>query len=275
MTLLTSWIGIDTHGPTSAYIAADSRISWGEENFFDYGKKVFASKCYPEIFGYAGDVLFPSIVLSQIVEMIDTNVLFHETMTCREKNKTIFEKLQYTFTKYPDVYGSNPIQVLHISRDTIFCGYPKFYNFLLSWDRRTGWRAEEIDIPDKSGLLHVLGSGRNEFMLNYKERYQKGGNKSTSRNVFHCFVDTLNNIEDLQCGGAPQLVGIYRKPFTSAQNYGIIFNKKRFLLGMEIPREASFNGIEWRNELFEICNGQTKKLEIGAARQEDPLRRKK
>ena len=49
--MLVSWIGIDTHGPTSAYIAADSRISWNMTNKFDFGKKVFASKKYPEIFG--------------------------------------------------------------------------------------------------------------------------------------------------------------------------------------------------------------------------------
>ena len=76
MTLLASWIGIDTHGPTSAYIVADSRISWEYKKYFDYGKKVFASNCFPEIFGYAGDVLFPSIALSQILEMIDSKLLF-------------------------------------------------------------------------------------------------------------------------------------------------------------------------------------------------------
>ena len=75
MTMLVSWIGIDTHGPTSAYIAADSRISWNMTNKFDFGKKVFASKKYPEILGYAGDVLFPSIVLEQIIELIDADVL--------------------------------------------------------------------------------------------------------------------------------------------------------------------------------------------------------
>lgn len=59
MTLLASWAAIDTHGISSAYIVSDSRISWGNKKYFDFGKKVFASKKYPEIFGYAGDVLFP------------------------------------------------------------------------------------------------------------------------------------------------------------------------------------------------------------------------
>lgn len=42
MTMLVSWIGVDTHGPSSVYIAADSRISWTQEHKFDFGKKVFA-----------------------------------------------------------------------------------------------------------------------------------------------------------------------------------------------------------------------------------------
>ena len=71
MTLLAAWRGIDTHGPTSAYIVSDSRFSWNKNEYFDYGKKVFASHTYPEILGDAGDVLFPSTVLSQIIEMID------------------------------------------------------------------------------------------------------------------------------------------------------------------------------------------------------------
>jgi len=273
MTLLASWVGVDTHGPASAYIVCDSRITWNRTTLFDYGKKVFASKIYPEIFGYAGDVLFPSIVLSQILEMIDSNLLFEHSMSCSQKNKLVFEKLCYSFSKYPDAYGDNPIQILHISRDTCFEGYPSFYHYLMTWDRARGWRNCEEDIPTSSGLIQVLGSGKDEFLSNYKGRYQFGANQSTSRNVFHCFIDTLDNIRDYHCGGAPQLVGIYRKPFTSAQNYGIIYNNRRYYLGMEIPKDASFDKIEWRNELFERCNGITKSRIAGAAKQNDPLHR--
>lgn len=273
MTLLASWIGIDTHGPTSAYIVADSRISWTNTKYFDYGRKVFASKAYPEIFGYSGDVLFPSIVLGQIIEMIDSELLFNTKLSCDQKNKIVFEKLCYSFSKYPDAYGDNPIQILHISRDTNFVKYPNFYHYLLTWNRKSGWQQRIMKIPNVSGLLNVLGSGGKEFLDNYDTRYQQGKNQSTSRNVFHCFIDTLSNIKDVHCGGAPQLVGIYRKPFTNAQSYGIIFEGKRFFLGMEIPKDSSFEKIEWRNELFELCNGASKEKIEGAASQKDPLRR--
>lgn len=274
MTLLVSWIGIDTHGPASAYIVADSRISWDAKRVFDYGKKVFATKCYPEIFGYAGDVLFPTIALSQICEMIDSNLLLNQSMSCAEKNKVVFEKLYYAFSKYPDALGSNPIQILHISRDTVFEGYPSFHYYLLTWSETVGWHQEEKLIPKKSGLLQVLGSGQAEFSDNYETRYQNGNNSSTSRNVFHCFIDTLTNIKDWHCGGPPQLVGIYRKPCTAARNYGILHKGRRYFLGAEIPRDASFDKIEWRNEFFELCNGDTKNRKDGAANQPDSLRRK-
>ena len=273
MTLLASWAAIDTHGISSAYIVSDSRISWGNKKYFDFGKKVFASKKYPEIFGYAGDVLFPSIVLSQIIDMIDTDVLFDESMTCSKKNKIVFEKLQYSFSKYPDVYGDNPIQIIHISRDTMVDKYPNFHHYLLTWNRKYGWSKEEKVFPIKSGILNVLGSGKEEFKKNYNERYQSCINKSTSRNVFHCFIDTLYNIQDTMCGGPPQLVGIYRKPNTAAQNFGIVYNQKRFLLGMEVPNESVYNKVEWRNENFELCDGTLKKKLQNASSQKNLMRR--
>ena len=41
MTLVVSWIGVDTHGPASAYIVSDSRLTWADRKHFDYGRKVF------------------------------------------------------------------------------------------------------------------------------------------------------------------------------------------------------------------------------------------
>ena len=272
MTLVASWIGIDTHGPSSAYIVSDSRISWDGGYIYDYGKKVFASKQYPELFGYAGDVLFPSIVLSQIIEMIDSGLLFRDNMTCAEKNKIIYEKLRYSFAKYPTLAGLKAIQIIHISRDTTFERYPQFHHYQMTWSSKTDWECEEKPIPPSSGLLFVLGTGKKEFDENYK-LYQDGKNRSTSRNVFHCFITTLDKIKCKACGGAPQLVGIYRRPCTNGNNYGIIYKGKRYYLGMEVPKEAQYDNIEWRNENFELCGGQSKRRLEEADRREDPLRR--
>lgn len=90
----------------------------------------------------------------------------------------------------------------------------------------------------------------------------------------HCFTDTLANIQDRYCGGSPQLVGLIRKPLTYGISFGIISEKRRYYLGMQIPNNACFTNVEWRNNLFEICDGGTKNIKEGAAHQPNPLLKK-
>ena len=273
MTMLASWVGVDTHAQSSAYIVSESRISWpNTDSHYDYGKKVFASKNYPDIFGYAGEVLFPSIVLAQLVEMIDAEVFFTTQMSREEKHNKVYEKLCHAFSKYPKERSGKIVQILHISRDTTFSNYPTFSARLFQWTSDKGWNVVIYDKPQESGLLCVLGSNRNEF-INNLVRYQTGPNKNTSRNIFHCFIDTLFNTKDTACGGAPQLVGMIRKPHSSGINFGIVYQNKRYYLGLELTKDAEYDNIEWRNELFELTNGNTKKRLDSAAKQPDPLRR--
>ena len=87
MTSFIAWAGIDSRAVSSVYFASDSRLSvpllynpatgkiekrW----YWDYGRKLFASNISPDIFAYVGDVLFPSQVLGQMVDLIDVGVLF-------------------------------------------------------------------------------------------------------------------------------------------------------------------------------------------------------
>jgi hypothetical protein len=274
MTLLVSWIGVDTHGPASAYMAADSRISWGNLANFDHGRKVFAFRQSPDILGYCGDVLFPTMVLSQIVEMGDRGLLFSPTWPSKEKFEAIKEKLVQQFHRYPRMVEgitANSVQVLHISRDPT--DNLKFSCWLIDWNREKGWSGEHRPLPAKSGVLFSLGSGAAEFNSNF-ERYNDSSGKGTSRSVFHCFCDSLFNIEDKRCGGAPQLVGIYRKPGSAAITYGIIKDKVRYFLGATISENVDFSDVEWRNDLFELCDGKTMKRRGEAQPQPDPLRRK-
>lgn len=268
--MVVSWIGVDSHSTSSAYIVSDSRFSCGKKHF-DHGRKTFASYKYPEIFGYAGDVLFVSMILGQITEMINCDLLFDTKTTCVEKNKIIFDKISYEFIKYKEL-GASAFSIIHITRETIVRGYPRFYCYILEWDLTKGWKRYEIDIPDTSGIMMIIGSGQKEFEKNYV-RYQNGVNKNTSRNVFHCFCDTLFNTKLDSVGGAPQLVGIIRRPNTCGNYYGIVCNNKRYLMGAELPENSNYINLEWRNELFEICDGITKQKVKTAAEQPDFLRR--
>ncbi|MGD9126789.1 MAG: hypothetical protein PVH19_05360 [Planctomycetia bacterium] len=274
MTLLVSWIGVDTHGTTSAYIAADSRISWNNLAKFDHGRKVFALQHSPDILGYCGDVLFPTMVLSQVTEMANQGLLFPLKASCKERFELIKEKLVQQFHKYPSMVKgivADVLKVIHISRN--LDDNLKFECRLIEWSRSKGWSGKEISMPSHSDILFVLGSGAKEFNANF-DRYNKGPDRRTSRNVFHCFCDTLFNIKDISCGGAPQLVGIYRKPNSPAINFGIIKDKIRYFLGAQIDNNVDLNYIEWRNDLFEICDGRSMKKLKEAQSQPDHLRRK-
>lgn len=269
MTLLASWLGVDSRKPSSIYIVSDSRISWGDKANFDYGKKVFGCKNSPDIFGYCGDVLFPSIVLNQIIDIADQGLLFNENATCEEKSQAVINKLIQSFKNYPkEVEGiaANTLEVIHCSRDS----EAKFYCNKMKWKKSTNeWKVETIEFNDYSDKLFVVGSGASEFLTKY-DYYWESENKKTSRALYHCFTDTLIDVEDKHCGGAPQLVGLYR--IGNAIHFGMIYNQKRYFQGVQIDNLNNFDNIQWRNELFEICDGYSMKIKDKAQRQPNPLR---
>ena len=272
MTLLASWVGIDTHGPASIYIASDSRISWGSKEKYDYGRKVFALKQSPDIFGYCGDVLFPSLVLSQVSEMADSYLLFAQESSSEEKFAAIREKLIYQFSKYPhevETITGASIEILHASRDPT--NGNKFVCNLLKWKRKNGWQSSGVELPEESGPLFVRGSGAHEFETNFV-KCKKGPNAGTSRNVFHCFCDSLFTTKEPAVGGAPQLAGLIRKPGSAGMYFGIIVEDHRYYLGAPIDELSNFDRLVWRNELFEICDGRTGKRKAEAQPQPNPYR---
>ena len=274
MTLLVAWVGVDTHGPASMYIASDSRISWEPGVNFDQGRKVFAFSNHPDILGYCGDVLFPSIALNQIVQLADAGLLFKDGFTAKEKFQAIVKKLNHLCAAYPKLHSglaANSLQIIHASRE--ISNNKQFFCHSISWSKVDGWKGKAVEFPQQSDILFALGSGSPEFKHNY-QRYQSGPNKSTSRNVFHCFCDTLNNITDKQVGGAPQIVGLYRKPDSIAVNFGVIYMRSRHFLGARIDdlKDLSTN-VEWRNENFELCDGNSMAKLEKAQTQPDPMRR--
>jgi len=272
MTLLVSWLGVDSRGPASAYITSDSRVSWRKGVFYDFARKTFSMENHPDIFGYSGDVLFPLMSLSQIIDIANKGLLFKDKMTAREKSQIIITKLILAFKEYPSEdpgVTTGVINILHISRDDL---NNSFYAAIIKWNLKKGWTLEVLDLPEKSDILIVCGSGKTEFESNY-ELYQIGDNKSTSRNVFHCFTDTLFNIKSQTCGGAPQLVGLYRKPNSGGIDFGIIRNSKRYLYGTQVDNLSNFNSIEWRNDLFELCDGCSKTKFKDAMSQPNKLKR--
>lgn len=143
MTLIVSWIGVDSRNPASMYIASDSRISWGGggHNHFDQGKKVFACRNYPDIFGYCGDVLFPLMVLNQIVDSIDAGLLYSPGWGYRQKTAKVRQRLMDSFRRYPNGVSSimrDSLEILHGIRDD---SDSSFHCMQLKWTRKENkWR---------------------------------------------------------------------------------------------------------------------------------------
>lgn len=266
MTLLLAWVGKDSRKISSFYIASDSRITWEKPHKFDFGRKVFALKNSPDILGYCGDVFYPSLILNQILEMDNDQILFKEGSSNQQRSSTLFNLIQDKFESYPaKTVMRDSLEIIHVSRDHEI----DFICNIFSWSKKNGWRCTPQVIPDKSEKVIALGTGADEYFQRYL-KYYAGFSGKTSRALFQSLTHSLLKMKDLECGGAPQLVGLFNK--FNGKNFGVIYNGKSYYLGKEVEPSSDLNKIEWRNELFERCDGLTTKILDGAQRQPDELR---
>lgn len=266
MTSLVAWIAVDSRAPASIYLASDSRISWGTRQTWDYGRKLFASRNYAEILGYFGDVLFPSQVLGQLVYLIDSDLLFSAEDLPANKWLKIVSVVRQSFEAYPDE-NARPFTIVYCGRENSGMA-AVFHMYALSWEPNEGWvDKREIDLPKESGIIGVFGSGE-EVVNRWYSYWSRTKQKRTSRSVFSAFCDALIGGEDKYSGGAPQLVGIYRQGV--AETFGIIYNNRRYLLGLPVDESENLDAVEWRNGLFERCDWRTMKPLEGAQRHSRP-----
>ena len=264
MTLVVAWIGVDSRKVTSAYIATDSRITWNTKllNQYDNAKKTFSFKNTADIVGFCGEVLFPSIILNQIKELADEGLLFSPDDSASLRSDIIQRYVIEHYKKYPPGLIA-PISIIHIGREY---ETPNFYCRIISCEKSGEWKNKEVELPAKSGVLYVDGSGRSAFQ-SYYEEFQKTHNHNTSRNVFQSFCYTLAHPTGVTYGGSPQLVGIYAKPTSASKTFGIIHDNKLYYMGARLSAIQGENNIEWRNDFFEICDGTTKKKMPNAQKQ--------
>src|SRR5436309_1944374 len=116
MTTLISWIAVDQHAPSALYLASDSRISWGSQRArWDAGRKLFLCRKYPEIFGYAGDVVFPSLVIGQVADACDAGLLFTDYDGADQRHKKVVGAIRMSFTRRHNAPNAD-FSILHGSR---------------------------------------------------------------------------------------------------------------------------------------------------------------
>ena len=264
MTSVAAWIAVDSRGPSSAYIATDSRLTWGASEHWDYGRKAFASSRYPDISAYVGDVLFPSMLLSQYTDVRDADRTA-DYLSSGDRFAKLVEACRLTHKDLP-ANQKRPFTIVHVSREGE--GMVAAFQVRTLTYRRGGWETECLSSDwERSTIVRAEGSGR-DAVLAANERWESGESGGTSRACFSAFVDSLAKGGDAHSGGAPQLVALYRKG--PGRSLGVIQGKSRFISGLPIQSSGPMPDVEWRNELFERCDGVTRRRLKGAQRHQRP-----
>lgn len=265
MSSLVAWVGVDSRGPASFYLASDSRITWGSPGpAWDTGRKLFAAPTSSDVFGYCGEVLFPALFLSQLDSLATRRVLVVDAEDPAKRHETVRRIAEGSFEAYPtSIRGA--FTILHAARESAGMA-SRFRLWRLDWSQKRGWTDQEIDLPTESVLVLAVGSGA-DVVTRWDDEWRRRLGR-TSRSVFGAFCDALRSKDDPRTGGAPQLVGLYRAG--GAHIFGVVSDGKRYVCGLEILDSSAVEPLEWRNELFERLDGRTLELLPGAQRQPRP-----
>lgn len=266
LTTLIVWTGIDSHGPASIYLAADSQFTFPRGSKWSFGRKVYASRLVPDVLGYCGDVLFATQALSQALEQIEAQLLFDRHSDFSGKLTALREFVSQCFETYP-ADERHPFSLVYATRDgNGMCS--KFSVGKIDWSHADGWNTQTLPLPTNSGVVLAAGSGRTPYMSTLT-RWQNSDIGGTSRAVFSAFCDHIKSGADAATGGAPQLVGLYRDS-RPARTFGVFWNEKMFLSGAEVVAPHRASDTECRDELFQLCDPLTGDLVGGAQRHARP-----
>jgi hypothetical protein len=268
MTSFIAWSGADTHGTSSMYFASDSRISWDKDgkNRWDTGAKVLASRNHPELFGYTGYALLPFTVLSQACTAIDAGLRDPQAEKSADgKFDWLFSRVEeqtYAHPVWPDhdftiLYGVRTGTKTYIQRKGNGNEPPvhdeanpkaTFSLYVLSWSVTTKsfTRAHHPVPQSRSAILTLAGTGAGGIRAAHDVWLDSPG-KGTSRTMFSALCDALRTGADKQSGGAPQLVGLYRKG--NGRTMGVVTREGAFFQGVPF-RSHPGDAVEWRDELF-------------------------
>ena len=159
MTTLIAWTSRDQRRFAALHVATDSRISWGSSmHRWDAGRKTFASRTTPDVLAYSGDVVFPALVLSQLMSAADAGLLFAKESSAQGRHTILLDALRSSFQRRHNA-PDRSFAILHASRDgEKAAGQPRLWQ--TSFDQKTStWKDEQVEIEEKAGIAAVNGSG--------------------------------------------------------------------------------------------------------------------
>jgi hypothetical protein len=264
VTTLLSWLSVDNRGASAIYIVSDSRITWGSpDKWWDSGRKVFAMKS-ADVFGYCGEVLFPTLVLGQLSDLIDRGLLWPPDCAAENRHSIIIEYLKTSFERRHNA-PNHDFTIIHCAREGR--GLPsRFHSWRVDYHAVSkNWSDAAIDVSHdgKSKVLVALGSGKKHLEQEIS-RWNTTSQGGTARALFSAFCDALAAGEDPSSGGMPQLVSLDLRK--GGKVLGFVSNGGRYIYGLPVEALSALADMEWVDELFQRISPDTLKLLSGAQR---------
>ncbi|MFG0407853.1 hypothetical protein [Pseudomonas sp. XWY-1] len=262
MTTVVAWAAYDNRGPTSVYMASDSRISWNGNTAWDYARKVFSCSNFPDLIAYVGEVLFTVQVISQWVSLSDSGEVFERDSSPEQRFESLCTLVKRSFASYPKPLAQDNFSI-------VFCSLNQTRNIFVGKLNRkdSQWSIEHPKIPNKSDLILVEGSGKSSFTGIYS-KFEKSEIGRTSRAVYSAFCIHVEKGLDKSTGAPPQLAAIYKKGISKP--LGVVWKGKSYIFGIEVSDSERLGISDWRNYCFELCDARTLKIKVGAQRQPIP-----
>jgi len=263
MTTLIAWLGVDSRGPSSIYLASDSRITWDISSSWDHGRKLFVCRVRAFLFGYCGEAFLASQILGQVAEQIDGD-LFRASDPddgVRQIVSTVSDMLR---DKPYAVGGGFELILAQRSAEGMLS---TFHLHEAQFSRSAAPKITRYSLPKNSGVIGMWGSGAKVF-YEHERRWAKSDVGGTSRAVFSAFADSIASRSDPLSGPPPQLVSLYRKG--PGRPFGLIWEGHRYYYAIEIKSQVETRSVQWHNSLFEICDPQTLERTLRAQPQPRP-----
>ena len=252
MTTLVCWTGCDSRGPSSLYIATDSRYSWDRVKWSS-GRKLAVRPQSGELLAFAGDCAFASSLLLALPEhpLSDGSILQRLTTTSNqypwplEKTVIVFarrlgEGMQSSFLVTAFEYGNG------------------------AWSQHPQKISRE-----SSGLVCAFGSGASHARQEVGRWIKGDVSGRTSRSVFSGFCSALEQGVDRDSGGAPQLASLYRRGL--ARECGLVWKGIRYVAGLPPDEGADLWRWAWHNDLLERYDPYTMERLLGAQPHASPF----
>lgn len=265
MTTLIAWLSYPKSKAhvSAVYLASDSRITWGSANRrWDAGRKLFTSDKSAHAFGYCGDVVFPSLVLAQVISAIDQKQIFEDDAPPNQQHTAIISVIKSSFERRHNAPDQS-FTILHAHRDGSGDS-ASFRVWQIDYDHgRKAWKSELLKLPKDTETIVELGSGASATKQ-HGRRWSASDVGGTSRSVFSAFCDALGSRADPLSGGAPQLAALYTSG--PARPLGVFYQDHRFLHGLPLAIHAPSSKLEWRDKLFQRVDGEDGSILPGARR---------